>query len=101
MKLPTEILAFRLLRKANITRKENMLILTGINFENKFTLYEEAKKALKKFKGNDSEINSSSPNVKLEPASLAENEKALLAAGYIRAGGRSQHSSGAMKAWEV
>ena len=95
MKLPIEILAFRLLRKVNITREVNMLILTRMNFENKFTLYEEEKKALKKFQGNDSEINSSSSNVKLEPASLAENEEVLLAAGYIRMGGRSQHGSGA------
>ena len=95
MILPIEILAFRLLRKVNITREVNMLILTRMNFENKFTLYEEAKKALKKFQGNDSEINSSSSNVKVEPASLAENEEVLLAAGYIRVGGRSQHGSGA------
>ena len=51
MKLPSEIIAFKLLRKANITRKEKMLILTGMNYSHKDTLYEEAKQSLKKLKG--------------------------------------------------
>ena len=34
MKLAPEVLAFRLLKKANITRTEKMLILTGMDFEN-------------------------------------------------------------------
>ena len=44
MKLPSEILAFKLLRKANITKEEKMLVLTGMNYDNKDALYEEAKK---------------------------------------------------------
>ena len=40
-----------LLRKANIKTEENMLVLTGMNYDNKDTLYEEAKRSLKKFKG--------------------------------------------------
>ena len=51
MALPSEILAFKLIKKANITKEEKMLVLTGTNFENKLTLYEEAKASLKKFKG--------------------------------------------------
>ena len=47
MTLPPEILAFKLLRKANITKEEKLLVLTGVNYENKTTLYEEAKKSLK------------------------------------------------------
>ena len=43
MKLPPEILAFKLLKKANITKDEKLLVLTGMNFENKVYLYEEAK----------------------------------------------------------
>ena len=53
--LPSEILAFVLLRKANITREEKLLVLTGMNFENKSTLYEDAKKSLKKFQCSGSE----------------------------------------------
>ena len=48
MTLPPEILAFKLLRKANITKEEKLLVLTGLNYDNKKALYEEAKKSLKK-----------------------------------------------------
>ena len=87
MKLPSEILAFKLLRKANISKEEKMLVLTGMNYKNKSTLYEEAKQSLKKFKGDISGGSESlGSSVKLEPAFLAENEEALLAAGYVRQG---------------
>ena len=55
MKLPSEILAFKLLRKANIGKEEKMLVLIGMNYANKETLYEEAKTSLKKFKGDFTE----------------------------------------------
>ena len=48
MTLPSEILAFRLLKKANITKEERLLVLTDMNYEQKSTLYEEAKSSLKK-----------------------------------------------------
>lgn len=35
MKLPTEILASILLRKANISKEERMLVLTGMNYHNR------------------------------------------------------------------
>lgn len=47
MTLPPEILVFKLLRKANITKEEKLLVLTSINYENKNTLFEEAKKITK------------------------------------------------------
>ena len=50
MKLPSEILAFKLLRKANIGKVDEMLILTGMNYANQQTLYEEAKTSLKNSK---------------------------------------------------
>ena len=46
MKFPSEISAFKLLRKANIGKEENMLVLTGMNYASKETLYEEAKTSL-------------------------------------------------------
>ena len=82
--LPAEILAFKLLRKATITKEEKLLVLTGMNYDNKETLYEEAKKSLKKFKGSDGESCNSGSSIKMEPAFLAANEEALLAAGYKR-----------------
>ena len=53
MTLPSEILAFKLLKRANITKEEKLLVLAGMNFENKTSLYEEAKASLKKFKGDE------------------------------------------------
>ena len=47
MKLPAEILVFKLIKKANISGNVRSLIFMQLNFENKFLLYEEAKKALK------------------------------------------------------
>ena len=44
MKLPPEILAFKLLKKANVTKDEKLLVLTGIDFSKKNTLFEEANK---------------------------------------------------------
>ena len=58
-----------------------------MDYSNKRTLYEEAKKSLKKFKADFAEGSSSagsSSGIKLEPSFLAENEEALLAAGYVK-----------------
>ena len=85
MKLPSHILAFKLLRKAKIIKEENLLVLTGMNYENKGKLYEEAKASLKKFKGDITGGSiSSGTSIKLEPTFLAENGEALLAAGYVK-----------------
>ena len=48
MKLPSEILVFKLIRRADISRVEKMLVLTGMNFNNNDSLYEETKQSLKK-----------------------------------------------------
>ncbi|KAH3835146.1 hypothetical protein DPMN_108490 [Dreissena polymorpha] len=82
MTLPPEILAFKLLRKANISKDERLLVLTGMNYDNEKTLYEEPKKSLKKFKGSEGSLSSLQESIKLEPAFLAANEEALIAAGY-------------------
>ena len=51
IKLPPEILAFKLLIHANITKEEQMLVKSGINYSEKDTMYEQTKTSLKKFKG--------------------------------------------------
>ena len=85
MSLPSEILAFKLMKKANITKEEKLLVLTGMNFDNKRFLYEEAKSSLKKFKGDDVHPRGNeNVSIKLEPAYLAEHEDVLLAAGYVK-----------------
>ena len=52
MQLPSEMLAFKLLQKSRISHKEKLLVLTGMNYGNRKTFYEEAKMSLKKFKGD-------------------------------------------------
>ena len=51
IKLLPEILAFRLLQRANISRQEKMTILMGMNYETKASMYEEAKTMLKRLAG--------------------------------------------------
>ena len=51
MKLPATVLAFKLLDAAKLTKQERMFVLTGIDFSNKDTMYDQAKNALKKFSG--------------------------------------------------
>ena len=85
MPLPFEILAFKLLKKANITKEEKLLVLTGMNFDHKRCLNEEAKSSLKEFKGDDVHPRGNeNVSIKLEPAYLAEHEDILLAAGYVK-----------------
>ena len=47
--LSPEILAFKLLRKAKLSKEMRMLVLTGINFSNRNDLYEDTKCILRKF----------------------------------------------------
>ena len=71
--------------------------LTGMNYENKPTLYDEAKRSLKEFKGemcDSDKISASISSIKLEPAFLAENEEALMAAGYSRNRQKPFHYNG-------
>ena len=85
MKLPCAIKAFKLLRKANITSNERLLVLTGMNYTEKNQLYEQAKRSLTKFKGQQGGSDrASAPVVKLEPAYIpvSDHEEALVAAGY-------------------
>ena len=85
MMLPSETLAFKLLRSAGLSKKEHDLVISDINYTNKENLYEEAKRSLIKFKG--SKANGSTNNkicdINLSASYLAENQDILLAAGYI------------------
>ena len=96
MKMPSEILAFKLIRKANISREEKLLVLTGLDYERRETLYEDAKKSLRKFLGD---VHKGSKHLvsgdkcqgskilavgdDLERECLKKQEEALLAAGYV------------------
>ena len=51
--LPPSILAFKLLRNAGISGDEKKLCLTGMDYSKKYELFEQAKKALKKYCSGD------------------------------------------------
>ena len=91
IKLPEEILCFELLSSANINKSEKMLILSGIDFEKKDSLFAQAKKSLKKFKGDlaSDGIAGATAAMKLEPAFLSSQEDVLFAnnSQYYRARG--------------
>ena len=52
IKLPPEILAFKLLRNANLSKQERMFVLTGVDFADKENMYKETKYSLLKFMGD-------------------------------------------------
>ena len=69
IKLPCEILAFKLLRNANLSKQERMLVLTGVNFAEKENMYLQTKHSLIKFMGDLTEEKARmGPDVRLEPA---------------------------------
>ena len=74
IKLPEEIKAYKLLRSASLTNDERTLVLSGIDYTKKDTLFTQAKDSLKKFKGDGrgvSGINIGERQdvaIKLEPA---------------------------------
>ena len=49
LKLPSDILAFKLIRRAKISKVDKILVLTGMNLDNMDSLYEDGKPSLKKF----------------------------------------------------
>ena len=65
--IPSEIVAFKLLRKANLSRHDRMIVLT-VNFVDKENMYKDMKYALIKFLGNLTEVDRTRHDVKLEPA---------------------------------
>ena len=49
VKLSPQIVALKLLRKANLCKHERMIVLAGVNLANKENMYEEAKHSLLKY----------------------------------------------------
>ena len=69
MKLPATVLAFKLLDAAMLSKQDRLFVLTGISFEKKDTLYEQAQNALKKFTGeqvSSANSNKSHPNMDIK-----------------------------------
>ena len=93
IKLPSEILAFKLLRNANLSKQERMLVLTGVNFAEKEKMYVQTKHSLIKFMGDLKEEKARmEPNVRLEPG-----WKKLVSCSYNLKGSVEHGSNGVMK----
>ena len=74
MTLPAAVLAFKLLDASKIPNRDRQLVLTGVNYTERDTLFEQMKTSLKKFHGEQSTSLSSSShgtesNIKIEPKS--------------------------------
>jgi len=71
LELPKSVLAFKLLDNAGLQHNERLLVLTGVNYNEKDTLLKQMKGALKKFFGKQTKpINfgdCSLPSIKHEP----------------------------------
>lgn len=61
--------AFKVLRNANVTKEQKLLVLKGRNYGNKATLYDKANKSLKTIIYVDS--HSHNKSIKLAPVFLA------------------------------
>ena len=93
VKLPPEILAFKLLRNANLSKQERLLVLTGVNFAEKEKMYVQTKHSLIKFMGDLKEDKARmGPNVRLEPG-----WKKLVSCSYNLKGSVEHGSNGVMK----
>ena len=82
MKLPSEILAFKLLQKARINYKERLLVLSGMNYGNRKSMYEDTKSSLKKFIGEQLSSEKQSSEIKLRK--LVKNEEVLVTTGTFK-----------------
>lgn len=100
MKISSQMLGLKLLMKANLTDSDRMLVMTGMDYADDDTLYDQTVASLRKFKGEmvSSPQSAPSPAIKLEPAFLAEHEEALAAAGYFKRND-SQMRRGGRNGW--
>ena len=78
IKLSPEILAFKLLRKAKLSKEMKMLVLTGINFSKRNELYEDTKRSLQKFVAGIMEENTRTESV------TAENKNKLFGDNFMK-----------------
>ena len=96
MNLTQEILAFKLLKQTQLSKEESWWVLTGIKYDSKNMLYDQAKKSPRKFKEDNvsSEYKINQHIIKIEPPYLAENEDVVLVAGYVHRSRLSNATAG-------
>ena len=96
--LPSPVLAFTLLRRAGLSHEEKLLILSGVDYAEKDTLYEQTQKSMKKFKGEGSSYGGSSSNSFSQPSQpVIKTEPTFYTRGgygYQGNNNRYQQSSG-------
>ncbi len=101
--LPDPILAFKLLKRAGLSKEERLLVLTGIDYEKKDTLFAQASRSLKKFKGvgcsgSKSQSESTAKAIHVEPTYVANayNRGSGISGARYRGYNRgNQYASGA------
>ena len=74
MTLPKPIIAFKLLEGANISKEQRMLVLTGLDFNDKKGLYEQAKTSLKKYLVDSSKTSNVPMAIKVGPTHFTDQE---------------------------
>ena len=103
IKIPSEILAFKLLIHVNITPEEQMLVKSGIDYSLKDTMYEQTKTSLKKFKTECSGgAVPNSFNIKTESVNVTYprgGSRSLQHRGSFQRGRGSYGDSGAQRAF--
>ena len=78
--LPETVLALQLLESVYLERKERQLVLTAVDYSQKETMYEQMRKALIKFHGEEfgpQKGTSMTFRVKEELVNTSENEEVL------------------------
>lgn len=81
--LPSEILAYMLMKRSGLTNVERMLVLSRVDISKKDSLYRDVKTHMTNILGKCMKSQADS-SFKLEPAFLVQNEDVLAAAGYYR-----------------
>lgn len=89
MELPQAVLMFKLLDASNLSHGERMIVLTGVDYDKKDTLFTQMKASLKKFHGDQAypgaETNFGQKAIKTESAYAAyEEEEEAYYSGYRR-----------------
>lgn len=76
MELPEPVLAFKLLECADLEMKDRQLVLTGVDYDQKDTLFKQMRNSLKKFFGQQAAQASggSVSRIKVEPAFMVAEE---------------------------
>ena len=83
-KLPEEILAYMLMKRAGLKHIEKMLILSRIDIEDKTNLFKDVKTNMKNILGKRLQDKVNEDQIRLEPTFLAQNEDVLATHGYYR-----------------